>query len=132
MVSWYVPGSLPTEFTDCLYVSPSSDHCLPAFLNHVVHPVDLVYHPSFVHIRVTPRNMTIVTTEDSKKKYRLKPLSKSDQECASAKAQATEKKVKLNAAIKVAIEVIDKIIEDLADEHEITFDHASTMVHLRG
>ncbi|KAH9955333.1 hypothetical protein BGW80DRAFT_1258233 [Lactifluus volemus] len=76
--------------------------------------------------------MTIVTTEDSKKKHRPKPLPKSDQERASAKAQATEKKVKLNAAIKAAIEVIDKIIEDLADEHEITFDHASTMVHLGG
>jgi hypothetical protein len=40
--------------------------------------------------------------------------------------------VKLNAGIKTVIETIDKIIEDLIDEHEISFNHALTMVHLGG
>ena len=76
--------------------------------------------------------MTIATTDDSKKKHHLKPLPKSDQQRASDRAQAAETKVKLNAGIKTVIEAIDKIIEDLTDEHEISFDHVSTMVHLGG
>jgi ribosomal protein L7Ae-like RNA K-turn-binding protein len=76
--------------------------------------------------------MTIVTTDHSKKKHCLKPLPKSNQQCAGDRAQAAKKKVKLNAGIKTVIKAIDKIIEDLIDKHEISFNYISTMVHLGG
>jgi ribosomal protein L7Ae-like RNA K-turn-binding protein len=76
--------------------------------------------------------MTILTTVDSKKRQRPKPAPKSEEQRAREKADAAKKKVKLKAGITAATEAINKIIEDLADEHEVTFEYASTMVHLGG
>lgn len=76
--------------------------------------------------------MTIVTTIDSKKKQHLKSAPRSEEQRASAKADAALKKVKLKVAVDVASEAIDRIIEDLADEHNLTVEYASTLVHLGG
>jgi hypothetical protein len=67
--------------------------------------------------------MTIITTANSKKRPRSG---------AQDKADALAGKQKLKADIAAAIEAIDRIIEELADEHEITFERASTLVHLGG
>jgi hypothetical protein len=66
------------------------------------------------------------------KRERLKPAPKNEQQHASAKADAIEKKLKLKAGITTAMEKIEKIIKNLADVHEIPFDHACTLVHLGG
>jgi hypothetical protein len=42
------------------------------------------------------------------------------------------KQQKLNAAVAAAIEAIDSIIEDLADEHEIAPEEASMLVRIGG
>jgi hypothetical protein len=76
--------------------------------------------------------MTIVTTSDSKKKERPKPAPKTAEQRAAIKADSLQKKLRLKAGIKEAMGAIEKIIEDLADEHEIPFDHACTYVHLGG
>jgi hypothetical protein len=74
--------------------------------------------------------MTIVTTSDSKKKERPKPAPKTVEQHAAVKADALQKKLRLNVGIKEAMGAIEKIIEDLVDEHKIPFDHACTYVHL--
>jgi|SRR6266850_5565576 len=45
-----------------------------------------------------------------------------------AKEEAQQKSLK--AGVAAAIEAIDGIIEDLADEHEIAFEKASMLVHI--
>jgi hypothetical protein len=76
--------------------------------------------------------MTIVTTIDSKKKDRRRAVPKTDEERARQKADKIEKQIKLKVAIAAAIDTIDTIINDLADEHRITFERASMLVHLGG
>jgi hypothetical protein len=69
--------------------------------------------------------MTDVSTAGSKKKACLKPEEQVD---------ALARKQQLNASVACAIEAIDRIIEALACEHEITFEKALTLVrrHLGG
>ena len=45
---------------------------------------------------------------------------------------SARKQQKLNAAVAAAIEAIDSIIEDLADEHEIAPEEASMLVRIGG
>ena len=59
-------------------------------------------------------------------------MPKTDSKHACEKADALKKKLKLKIAIAAAVESIDKIIGDLASEHRIPFEHASTMVYLSG
>jgi hypothetical protein len=77
--------------------------------------------------------MTIVTTANLKKKSCVKPMEpKSEEQCTQDKSDALMRKQKLKAGIASAIEVIDRLIEELTDKHEITFKKASTLVHLGG
>jgi UDP-N-acetylmuramyl pentapeptide phosphotransferase/UDP-N-acetylglucosamine-1-phosphate transferase len=84
-----------------------------ASLKSRVHPVPVLTSP-LLYIFDT---MTIVTTVDSKKKDRRRTMPKTDEEHAHQKADTIEKKIKLKVAIVAAIEAIDKIINNLADEH---------------
>jgi hypothetical protein len=75
--------------------------------------------------------MTIVTTADLKKKSHVKPVEpKSEEQCTQDKSDALARKQKLKVGIASTIEAIDRLIEELTDEHEITFKKASTLVHL--
>jgi hypothetical protein len=77
--------------------------------------------------------MTIITTADLKKKSRVKPAEpKSKEQCTQDKSDMLARKQKLKAGIASAIEAIDRLIKELADEHEITFEKASTLVYLSG
>jgi hypothetical protein len=77
--------------------------------------------------------MTIITTADSKKKSCVKPTEpKSKEQCAQDKSDMLMRKQKLKAGIASTIEAIDRLIKELADEHEITFEKASMLMHLGG
>jgi hypothetical protein len=77
--------------------------------------------------------MTIFTTVDSKKKSRVKPMKpKSEEQCTQDKSDTLARKQKLKAGIASVIEAINRLIEELADKHEITFEKASMLVHLSG
>jgi hypothetical protein len=99
-----------------------------ASLKSRIHPVPVLTSPLLYIFDM----MTIVTTVDSKKKDQRWTMPKTDEERAHQKADTIEKKIKLKVAIVVAIEAIDKIINDLVDEHRITFERASMLVHLGG
>ncbi|KAI0246838.1 hypothetical protein BJV78DRAFT_1286066 [Lactifluus subvellereus] len=68
----------------------------------------------------------------SKSKARAKPAPKSDEQRTKEKEDNIARKMKLKAAIDIAISQIDDIIETLADEHNIAFDQACSYVHLGG
>ncbi|KAI0259059.1 hypothetical protein BC834DRAFT_846978 [Gloeopeniophorella convolvens] len=71
----------------------------------------------------------INTRADSKKKERPKPAPKTDEERAGERALSHLRKQTLNAAVTVAVEAIEKIIDDLADENDISISYASSLVH---
>jgi hypothetical protein len=78
--------------------------------------------------------MTVTSTSELgvKSKGRAKPAPKSDEQRAKEKEDNLARKMKLNAAIDVAINQIDEIIGALADEYNIGFTQASSYVHLGG
>ncbi|KAI0247021.1 hypothetical protein BJV78DRAFT_1285900 [Lactifluus subvellereus] len=78
--------------------------------------------------------MTVTSTSKLgvKSKGRAKPAPKSDKQHAKEKEDNLARKMKLNAAINVAINQIDEIIEALADEYNIGFTQACSYVHLGG
>ncbi|KAI0259736.1 hypothetical protein BC834DRAFT_974061 [Gloeopeniophorella convolvens] len=77
--------------------------------------------------------MTVVTTPDSKVKTRAKEtVAKTSEQRAQEREDAAAKKQRLNAAVASTVDQINTIIEALADEHNIPFDHACNLVHLGG
>ncbi|KAI0258203.1 hypothetical protein BC834DRAFT_847530 [Gloeopeniophorella convolvens] len=77
--------------------------------------------------------MTVVTTLDSKVKTRAKEtVAKTSEQRAQEREDAAAKKQRLNAAVASTVDQINTIIEALADEHNIPFDHACNLVHLGG
>ncbi|KAI0245242.1 hypothetical protein BJV78DRAFT_1158872 [Lactifluus subvellereus] len=78
--------------------------------------------------------MTVTSTSELgvKSRGRAKPAPKSDEQRAKEKEDNLARKMKLNAAIDVAINQIDEIIEALADEYNIGFTQACSYVHLGG
>jgi Pup-like protein len=78
--------------------------------------------------------MTVSSTTEPgvKSKPRAKPAPKSDEQRAKEKEDNLTRKTKLKAAIDVAIDQIDNIIEALADEYNIGFSQACNYVHLGG